>query len=239
MRRRAAIAVGAAVALGLGGTALASGGSRSPGESSQTPATVVTAGGPAGAGGIRRPLLAVVGASFSAGVGAGSPHDAWPEDLGRLLGWRVEVSADPGAGFVNRGNDDLGPFARLASRLDLTRAHPRAIVIQGGHDDIGRPLSLIRARAQRLVGEIHREAPHALLIVLDVFVRGNRPSAAAVATNRTIVAAAHRADPGVVVLQPLVGHWRFPRIGDHLHPTRAGDRWIARRLAAALWERLG
>ena len=239
MRRRAAIAVGAAVALGLWGTALASGGSRSPGESSQTPATVVTAGGPAGAGEIRRPLLAVVGASFSAGVGAGSPHDAWPEDLGRLVGWRVEVSADPGAGFVNRGTQDRGPFARLASRLDLTRAHPRAIIIQGGHDDIGRPLPVVGARVQSLVGEIHREAPRALLIVLGVFVRGHRPSTAAVSTNRTIVAAARRADPGVVVLQPLVGRWRFPRIGDHLHPTAAGDRWIARRLAVVLRRRLG
>src|SRR5690348_17206972 len=44
------------------------------------------------------PTLAVVGASFSAGVGAGTPTRAWPAALGRLLRWRVTVSADSGAG---------------------------------------------------------------------------------------------------------------------------------------------
>ena len=33
----------------------------------------------------QKPLLAVVGASFSAGVGAGQPDRAWPEDLARPL----------------------------------------------------------------------------------------------------------------------------------------------------------
>lgn len=149
-----------------------------------------------------------------------------------LLGWRVAVDADPGAGYVNPGNGDLGPFSRLASQLDLGRLHPRAIIIQGGHDDIGRPLPLIRDRVERLVAEIHREAPHSLLVVLNVFARGNRPSSAAVATDRAIVGAARRADPGVVVVDPLAEHWHFPRIGDHLHPTVAGHRWIARRLAS-------
>jgi lysophospholipase L1-like esterase len=186
----------------------------------------------------RRPLLAVVGASFSAGVGAGSRHHAWPEDLGRLLGWRVAVSADPGAGYLNPGNGERGPFSQLAPELDLGHLHPRAIIIQGGHDDIGRSLPVIGERVQRLVAEIHREAPHSLLVVLSVFARGNDPSTAAVATDRTIVGAARRADPGVVVVDPLAGHWHFPRVGDHLHPTAAGHRWIARRLAAVLRERL-
>ena len=54
-------------------------------------------------GGTARPLLAVVGASFSAGAGAGHPSDAWPEDLARIMHWRLIVSADPGAGYVNPG----------------------------------------------------------------------------------------------------------------------------------------
>jgi lysophospholipase L1-like esterase len=224
--------------LALVGTAVARSGSRSSRQEPRTPAIVVPTGSrnPAGAG--RRPLLAVVGASFSAGVGAGSRHHAWPEDLGRLLGWRVAVNTDPGAGYVKPGNGERGPFSRLASQLDLVRLHPRAIIIQGGHDDIGRPLPLIGDRVQRLVGDIHREAPRTLLVVLSVFARGNRPSTAAVATDRTIVASARRADPGVVVVDPLAGHWHFPRIGDHLHPTAAGHRWIARRLAVVLRERL-
>ena len=64
----------------------------------------------------QRPLLAVVGASFSAGVGAGNREHAWPEDLARIMGWRLAVSADPGAGYVNPGAGHRGPFSRLAAR---------------------------------------------------------------------------------------------------------------------------
>jgi acyl-CoA thioesterase I len=193
---------------------------------------------PAQADGADRPVLAVVGASFSAGVGAGSPRKAWPEDLGRLLGWRAVVSADPGAGYVNPGERHRGPFSRLAARLDLAALDPKVVIIQGGHDDIGQPLSLVRDRVESLLHQIHREAPRALLVVLTVFTRGSRPSRAAYATDRTIVAAARRAEPGILVLDPLVGHWHFTRVADRLHPTAAGHRVIARRIAAALRERL-
>jgi acyl-CoA thioesterase I len=179
-----------------------------------------------------RPLLAVVGASFSAGVGAGQPGHAWPEDLARLMHWRLALSADPGAGYVNPGAGHRGPFGVLAARLHLARLDPSTVIIQGGHDDIGCPLPLIRSRVESLISAIHREDPHTRLAVLTVFPRG-RPDPAAVATDRTIVAAARRADPAVIVFDPIAGHWQFPRIGDHLHPTPAGHEWIARRLAAA------
>ncbi|HWE10703.1 MAG TPA: SGNH/GDSL hydrolase family protein [Solirubrobacteraceae bacterium] len=238
MRRRAILAAGALVLLALVGAAVARSGSTSSPAKPRTPGVVAPAGSHDAAGAPRRPLLAVVGASFSAGVGAGHRHNAWPQDLGRLLGWRVTVAADPGAGFLNPGRGGRGPFFRLASRLDLGRVDPRAIIMQGGHDDIGRPLSVVGNRVERLVAGIHRQAPHALLVVLSVFARGNHPSAAAVATDRTIAGAARRADPGVVVVDPLAEHWHFPRVGDHLHPTVAGHHWIARRLAAVLRDRL-
>lgn len=185
-----------------------------------------------------RPLLAVVGASFAAGVGAEGPQHAWPQDLARILRWRVVVSADPGAGYVSPGAGRRGPFSRLASRLDLVRLDPSVVIIQGGHDDIGRALPLIRDRVERLVAEIHRDVPETRLAILTVFTRGRRPSRAALATDRTIVTAARHADPTVVVFDPLSGHWHFPRVRDRLHPTDAGDRWIARRLAIGLSERL-
>jgi acyl-CoA thioesterase I len=231
MRRRAVLGVGALVLLALVGTAVARRGSGSSQLRSRTTPVEIRSRWSG-------PLLAVVGASFSAGVGAGNRHHAWPEDLGRLLGWRVAVDAAPGAGYVNPGHGDRGPLSRLTSELDLSRLDPRAIIIQGGHDDIGRPLPLIRDRVKSLLAEIHREAPHAVLVILSVFVRGNRPSTVAVATDRTIVSAARRADSRVVVVDPRAEHWHFPRIGDHLHPTAAGHLWIARKLAVVLRERL-
>ena len=176
----------------------------------------------------------MVGASFSAGVGAGHPGDAWPEDLARIMHWRLIVSADPGAGYVNPGAGHRGPFSRLAARLNLARAHPQTVIIQGGHDDVGRPLTLIRQRVQSLIASVRRAAPGARLVLLTVFPRGNNPPAAVWATDRAIVAAARRADPAVLIFDPLVGRWHFPRIADRLHPTPAGHRWIAERLAARL-----
>jgi lysophospholipase L1-like esterase len=181
----------------------------------------------------QRPLLAVVGASVSAGVGAGQRDHAWPEDLARIMGWRLAVSADPGAGYVNPGAGHRGPFGQLAARLHLARLDPRVVIIQGGHDDIGRPLPLIRSRVESLISTIRHQDPHGRLAVLTVFPRG-RPSPAALATDQAIVAAARRADPAVLVFDPIASHWQFPRIGDHLHPTPAGHEWIARHLAAGL-----
>jgi lysophospholipase L1-like esterase len=181
----------------------------------------------------QRPLLAVVGASFSAGVGAGPRDHAWPEDLARMMGWRLAVSADPGAGYVNPGAGHRGPFDQLAARLHLAHLDPGVVIIQGGHDDIGRPLPLIRSRVESLISTIHHQDPHCRLAVLSVFPRG-RPSSAALATDQAIVAAARRADPAVLVFDPIASHWQFPRIGDHLHPTPAGHEWIARHLAAGL-----
>ena len=180
------------------------------------------------------PTVAVVGASFAAGVGAGSPQRAWPADLGRLLHWRVVVSADPGAGFVSRGDHGRGPFDRLTSALDLPRLDPGLVIVQGGHDDIGLPLPVIAQRVRELIDTIHQQAPGARIGVLSVFCDQQGPTRAARDTDETIVTAARRADPSVLVFDPLAGHWQFPRIHDHLHPTPAGHQDIAERVAQGL-----
>jgi lysophospholipase L1-like esterase len=181
-----------------------------------------------------RPLLAVIGASVSAGVGPGAAAQAWPQDLARMLSCRLAVNADPGAGYVSPGDGHRGPFTRLAAELDLARIAPTAVIIQGGHDDIGRPLPLIYTEVEALVRTIRRESPTSALGVLTVFGTGDIPSAAALATNSTIIAAARHADPHVLVFDPLAGHWHFARVADHLHPSAAGDQWIAAQLASRL-----
>ena len=248
VRRKLALVLGVlalfAVAGGAIGASAAFGGSAQPAQRSAAVARenrgVRQRGDRAGrppareSRGSARPLLAVVGASFSAGVGAGRPSDAWPEDLARIMHWRLAVSADPGAGYVNPGAGHRGPFSRLAARLHLARTDPQTIIIQGGHDDIGRPLPLIKQQVESLIAMIRREAPRARLAILTVFPRGGAPSGPAWATDQAIVAAARHADPAIEVFDPLAGHWHFPRIGDHLHPTPAGHRWIAERLATGL-----
>ncbi|MHB1486819.1 MAG: SGNH/GDSL hydrolase family protein [Acidimicrobiales bacterium] len=183
------------------------------------------------------PLLAVVGASFSAGVGAHRVQASWPEDLARALRWRLVVSADPGAGYVNRGVRDLGPFANLAAQLHLGRREPTVVIIQGGHNDIRQPPALVSRRVESLVRAIQHQSPEAKVCVLTVFTATNHSSAAAWVTDRAIVAGARSADPGVMVLDPLASHWSFPRTPDNLHPSPAGHRWIAQRIDIALHQR--
>jgi acyl-CoA thioesterase I len=198
------------------------------------PAAVASVGQCGVQGPVRRPLLAVVGASVAAGVGAGNPDGAWPRVLARTMGWRVVVAADPGAGYLSPGAGHRGPFARLAASLNLARLDPVMVIVQGGHNDIGRPPAQVSQQVRGLVAAVRREAPGAAVGVLTVFNTGDAVSPATLATDQAIVAGARQADPGVTVFDPLATHWHYPRIGDQLHPSPAGHRWIAERLAASL-----
>jgi lysophospholipase L1-like esterase len=192
------------------------------------------AGGCPARGAAVRPVVAVVGASFSAGVGAPGRDAAWPADLGRLLHLRVAVRAVPGAGYLNPGAGHRGPFSVLAAGLDLARLRPAAVLIQGGHNDIGRPAAALRHSVRSLITRIHCETPGSRIGVISVFATGADASPAARRTDRIIVAAARGADPRVVIFDPITQDWRFPRAGDQLHPTAAGHRWIAERVAGGL-----
>jgi lysophospholipase L1-like esterase len=180
------------------------------------------------------PVLAVVGASFSAGVGAGTPSQAWPAELGRILRWPVHVSADPGAGYTRPGAGHRGPFNALTARLDLAALRPAVILVQGGHNDIGQPLPRISRAVRALLDQIRCETPATRIGIVTVFATGNRPATETFRTDQAIVTAARQADPKVMVFDPLAEHWQFPRTGDQLHPTSNGHQWIADRVAAGL-----
>lgn len=182
------------------------------------------------------PLLIVLGASFTAGVGAGEADDAWPYDLAHLLGWRVLADGVSGAGYVNPGHLHLGPLAHLVANLRLSRLDPSMIIIQAGHNDMGAPAALLSERVASLLDTVRHQAPEARIVLLTVFSRRQDGlpapvSEAARLTDSTIVTAARRADPGATILDPLARRWRFPTRRDHLHPTPAGHLRIARYVA--------
>lgn len=193
----------------------------------------------AAAGSLKKPLLVAVGASFTAGFGAGVPANAWPYDLGRILGWRVVSEGVPGAGYVNPGHLDRGPLAHEVALLHLNKLDPSLVILQAGHNDIGEPLPLVTKRVHSLLGTLDREAPRARVVLMTVFTQ-RRPSGPdprgplARATDTAIVTAARHADPDATIVDPLAGHWRFSTLRDHLHPTPAGHLDIARRVAQRL-----
>ena len=116
---------------------------------------------------IRGPLL--VGPSFAAGVGSGQQRRSWPHLLAQAAAWRVVVSADPGAGFLNPRAGDRGPFSRLARQLALAHFQPQLIIVQGGYNDTGKPLRLEAAQTTELLNSLHRQNPQAAIGILSVF----------------------------------------------------------------------
>ena len=73
------------------------------------------------------PRMAVVGASFTAGVGS-SPGQSWAAQLARHLHWDAVIYGVPGAGYVRPGARHGGPVATELAHvrlgpLKIGRAH--------------------------------------------------------------------------------------------------------------------
>ena len=189
-------------------------------------------GGAAGGG---LPRLAVVGASFTAGVGPGNPLQSWAVLLARQLRWDAVVYGDPGAGYVRLGAGRQGPMAAEVARLGLRALRPALVIVQAGHDDVGVPPALEEQRVEQTVALIHATAPQARIALLTVFATPGR-AAAAERTDRAIVTAGRAADHQVIIMDPLAGNWKFQRAHSGLHPSAAGDAWIAGQVDTILRE---
>ena len=179
------------------------------------------------------PRVAIVGASVTAGVGAGVPDRSWAVLLARTEHWDAVIYGDPGAGYVRRGVLHRGPVARELARIGLRALRPALVIVQAGHNDIGEPPQLVRQRVAQVIALIRTEAPGARIALLTVFA-GRSHAARVYQTDQTIVTAARAADRGVIIMDPLTGRWSFPRIRDKLHPTAEGDALIALKVAGIL-----
>jgi lysophospholipase L1-like esterase len=189
---------------------------------------------PAGQRGV--PRLAVVGASFTAGTGPGNPDRAWAVLLAKMLRWDAVIYGVPGVGYMRRGAGHWGPVAAEIARIGLRALTPALVIVQAGHDDIGIPSQLEQQRVAQVIALIRAEAPRARIALVTVFPGRKRPSGD-YRTDDAIVTAALAADPGVIIIDPLAAGWLFPRARDGLHPTAAGEVWIARKVAGLLDQR--
>ena len=181
------------------------------------------------------PVLAIVGASFTAGVGPGHADQAWAFRLARDLHWDAVIDGVPGAGYVRPGVGRKGPMAAEIARVDLRALDPSLVIVQAGHDDIGVPASVERRRVAQVVALIRAQAPRARIALVTVFP-GRTHLAAARRTDQDIVTAGTAADRQVIIMDPLTGGWKFVRVRAGLHPTAAGDAWIAATVAGILRE---
>lgn len=185
-------------------------------------------------------VLAVVGASFTAGVGPGAAARSWAVLLAHMLRWDAVVDGVPGAGYTRAGFRGQGPVAAELTRIGLRALAPSLVIIQAGHDDIGVPARAEQQRVSQAIALIRAQAPQARIALITVFTtRTGRFSrryapAAAYRTDHAIVTAASAADHSVIIMDPLTARWAFGRSRDRLHPSVAGDAWIARTVAAVL-----
>jgi hypothetical protein len=174
-----------------------------------------------------RAVLAVVGASFTAGTGPDRPGLSWAVRLAGMLGWNAVVLGDPGAGYARPGFGHEGPARRLIEREHLAALRPALVIVQFGHDDIGVPAAVERRQVRDTIGLIRAQAPQARIALVTVFTAG-RASAAATAVDRVIVSSATAADPDVIIGDPLRQRWVFGHaVRGGLHPSAAGDEQIA------------
>jgi lysophospholipase L1-like esterase len=181
------------------------------------------------------PTVAIVGASYTAGTGPGKPALAWAAVLARRLRWNAVIYGVSGAGYERPGADDLGPVRRLLAAERLRGQAPPLVIIQAGHDDSGVAASVEERQVRRTLQLIRAEAPHARIALLTVFTLPKRPvPAALVRVDAEIVRAARAEDPKVIIMDPLTGDWKYAREHGGLHPSAAGDAWIARKVAAIL-----
>jgi lysophospholipase L1-like esterase len=181
------------------------------------------------------PTMAVVGASYTAGVGPGDAALSWAVLLARALRWNAVVDGVSGVGYARAGAGGQGPVIRLLEREDLRALDPALVIVQAGHDDSGVSAPLERRQVTQVIAAIRAAAPRARIALLTVFTGPSRPVPAALyRTNDEIIAAGMAADPGVIIMNPLGGGWSFAHAHRGLHPTAAGDAWIAAKAAAIL-----
>jgi lysophospholipase L1-like esterase len=181
------------------------------------------------------PTVAIVGASYTAGVGPGVSSLSWAAVLAKTLHWNAVIYGVPGAGYVSKGDSSLGPVSHMIEAERLRGLDPALVIVQAGHDDGGVPSAVERRQVEATIEEIRAQAQHARIALLTVFTKpATTHWLEFYRTDRAIVTAARAADPSAIIMDPFTGRWKFAHFHGGLHPTASGDAQIARRVAAIL-----
>ncbi|MBO0804046.1 MAG: SGNH/GDSL hydrolase family protein [Nocardiopsaceae bacterium] len=181
-------------------------------------------------------LLAVAGASVTAGTGPDDQRLSWAAQFAREQHWNAVIVGAPGVGYTRANAVGQGPATRLAGREDLASLRPSLVILQFGYDDNGVPAAVEQRNVAATLRDVHAQAPRARIAIITVFTPADaaREPAGAESTDHAIAAAA-TAVPGTIVMDPLTQHWSFQRAQPGgLHPSAAGDAQIAQRVAEEL-----
>ncbi len=192
----------------------------------------------AAAGDRRGPRALFFGDSYFVGGGC-SPDPklnmAWL--AGERLGYNPVVRGGGGTGFV-MANADYGIPPYLAQIRDgaLDTKNPQLVVIEGGSNDVGKPLGRIRHNARKVLIIARRTYPNATLILMGPMDTLGRYAETGPIRDG-LRGVAHRLRvPFVDPLKWTAGHADW-LCDDYIHPTYEAGGPLGRRLAKALSRR--
>ncbi|RAY11349.1 SGNH/GDSL hydrolase family protein [Actinomadura craniellae] len=188
------------------------------------------------------PVVFVLGDSYTAGLSDVPPEQTYAADTARTLGWQVVIAGWRGTGYLARGQIDKNFAAMFRDQL-AWRPAPDMIVISGGHNDWTKDPALVSAAARRLLAAVKAHWPRTHVVLLGPLWGGDPPLRAHALHDGLREVATSL---GVPFIDPLRERWitGSVRLGtgnaarytlpDGIHPTRAGNRYLARRLGADL-----
>jgi acyl-CoA thioesterase-1 len=195
-----------------------------------TAGTVESSAGPAGS---KDQSVLIIGASYTAGWGSTAPASDYANRLARDLERPTTISAEPGAGYLSRGNDGHGSFRQQVAALPST-LRPRLVIIQGGRNDAGRPVAREYAAIDATVAAVREKFEDPQIVLVGDIPSRLPVSRPAIATNNVLAEAADRKH--VVFVDPIREHWVSSadvaafRSAIPDHPNDDGHAYIAQRL---------
>lgn len=195
----------------------------------------------------RPPVVVFLGDSYTAGGGEALPEQTYAADTARMFGWQVIIGGRGGTGFMAPGKSDE-PFHVLFTRQLAWRPAPDLVIVSGGHNDWRYPPTKIAAAAKVLLTEISTTWPSTPVVMIGpIWGSGQpRPSILAIRDRLQLTATELK----IPFIDPIAEKWitgsQRSRTGnaakyilrDQTHPTAAGHRYLATRLAEHL-KRLG
>ncbi len=185
------------------------------------------------------PTVLIFGDSWTYGSAASTPTLGYAYVVADIAGWTTIVDGVRGSGYLKPGLD--GPdFGTRIGALDPS-LDPDLIIVQGSINDRREPAAGYRAAVDAAWDALAAKYPRAQIVILGPAPQVLPVEAATARIDRDLQSAA--AARGWWYLSPVQDDWITPEnyaavidtseLG-HDHPSTAGHRYLAERLAAAV-----
>lgn len=179
------------------------------------------------------PVLLVIGASYTAGLGASPVTDGYAYQAADLLGWRAEIDGAPGTGYLNPGPHGAGAYQTRLAALAVPVA-PQVVLVQSGRNDLAWAADTVQSAAVATLRRIRARWPQTRIVVLGAIPAAAAVPAALARLQAAFAAAAQAA--GSVFIDPIAEHWITASNQASVagpvpaHPGNDGYRYLAHRL---------